>query len=430
MRRRAPLGHPPKRDLVHQTVVDWQYALFFPCTLDRLQAVTVLSEGFHPEECRVYSAVDHQPQPQPASGSSGSAIPAVASLKLKFVRQEERKTLTLRYNRSEAVRRTYAPQGFFGLLLKDLGDKSKYFKEIDLDDPFFREFKVEASTPIDFAKIGLSSTQVALDYGDPADPRNHKHGDFVFASGDPGPKEFRVFLNDKRDIDYAVETQYHFDPQSGWAGDRFSYEVPKVRTQDRTLFVNPYEHVEFKEITIVPGEIDWHVLSSIEVRLQAEGYWNPEPRTAFLLQQNSGPQIFRLRGARPAPANRRVTLALTHNLKDGTRQTTVPLEIDVSTVIVHDPFVDALQLEFIPLFNKADVQRLFIDVEYKDPVNNYERDERLEVLGSQTESAKLRIALRDKNRRKISFRFTFVRPNGGFDQRAWTETTEELIPLR
>ena len=234
-------------------------------------------------------------------GSSGGAIPVVASLKLKFVRQEERKKLTLRYNRAEAVRRTYAPQGFFGLLLNDLRDKSKYFKEIDLDDPFFREFAVEASVPIDFEPIGLSSAQVALDYGDPADAQDHKHGDFVFSPVDTGPKTFRVFMNSTRDIDYAVKRQYHFDPQSGWEGDRFSYDIPAERTEDRTLFINPYENIEFLQISVVPGEVDWEVVSSIEVRLQAMGFGDPEPRKAFIVVQESQEQIWRLRGARPAP---------------------------------------------------------------------------------------------------------------------------------
>lgn len=419
----TPMGGDPDNRVVHVTgrVAGTGRPVLFRGHFHRPASIQVEQPRPQPQP---------QPQPQPNAGGSNSSTPVVASLKLKFIRQEERKTLTFRYNRAEAVRRTYAPQGFFGLLLKDQGDKSKYFKEIDLDDPFFREFKVEASIPIDFARIGLSSGQVALDYGNPADPLNHKHGDFVFTSNDPGPKEFRVFMNETRDIDYAVSTQYHFDPQSGWTGDRFSYEIPPSRTQDRTLFVNPYEHVEFREIPIVPGDIDWQVLSSIEVRLQAEGYSTPEPHTTFILQENSAPQSWKLRGTRPAPPNRRVTVGLTHNLKDGTSQTTPSVEIDVPSVVVHDPFVDALRLEFIPLFNPTNVQRVFIDVEYKDTTNAYERSERLEVPGTQTNPAKLRIALRDKDHRRYRFRLTFVGTNSGFDQRAWVETEEQLIPVQ
>ncbi|MBL8053866.1 MAG: hypothetical protein JNK03_10875, partial [Nitrospira sp.] len=81
-------------------------------------------------------------------------------------------------------------------------------------------------------------------------------------------------------------------------------------------------------------------------------------------------------------------------------------------------------------FNPTNVQRVFIDVEYKDTTNAYERSERLEVPGTQTNPAKLRIALRDKNHRRYRFRLTFVGTNSGFDQRAWVETEEQLIPVQ
>jgi hypothetical protein len=356
-------------------------------------------------------------------------IPAVAALKLKFIRQEERKTLTLRYNRAEAVRRVYAPQGFFGLLLKDLGNKSKYFQEIGLDHPFFRELTVEASIPIDFSRIGLHSAQLAIDYGDPAVPQDHKHGDFTFTADDIGPKTFTVFLNSTRDIAYDVSYQYHFDPQSGWTGDRFSYEVPNTSTTDRTLFVNPYEHIEFREMIFSPGEIEWDILESIEVRLEAPGYGDPAPRTSFRLTKESGAQTWKLRGAKSTPADRRVTYTLVHTLKDGPSETQGPFVATVNTIIVHDLFDHSLRLEFIPLFDPVQIERVFIDVEYRDALNHYERIERLELTGADRNPAKLRIPLRG-TQRSYRRRFTFVGKNGSFDQRAWEETIEEIVPVR
>ena len=352
----------------------------------------------------------------------------VASLKLKFVRQEERKKLTLRYNRAEATRRSYAPQGFFGLMLGDLRDKAKYFKEIDLDDPFFREFKVEASMPIDFAPIGLASAQVALDYGDPAKPQDHKHADFVFLPGENKVETFKVFLNSTRDIDYQAGFQFHFDPQSGWAADRHSYDIPAKSTLDRTLFVNPYEHIEFREISAIAGDIDWEVVESIELNLKARGYASPEPRAVLTLRRDSAPQIWRLRGAKPAPADRGVEMELVQRLKDGSVTRLPATDLAVSQIVVHDLFVGALRIEFVPAFDPATVNRVLVDVEYRDPANQYERTERLEIPGTATDSVKLRMALRDKNQRRYRFRLTFIGPNL-FQQRAWVETEEEIQPV-
>lgn len=358
-------------------------------------------------------------------------MPGVASLQLKFVRQEERKKLTFHYNRAEATRRTYAPQGFFGLLLGELADKESYFTAVDLDDPFFREFKVMAETPIDFDRIGLSSAQVALDYGDPANPQEHKHGDFVFRSDDKGPKEFTVFLNTSHDVDYQQQQQFHFNPDSGWDSDRFSVELPAGRTADRTLFVNPYEVLDFLEIAVTPGDIDAGIVASTDVTLQATGPGGFSIRKSLVVLPDSPPQVWKLRAPKPvAPETRTVTVGLRHHLKDGTLRDVPPVELAASAFVVNDPFDNALNIEFIPLFDAAAVRQVFIDVDYQDPANNYSRTERLDIGGDRTENVKLRLALLNPAQRQFRFRFTVVGTNGEFRRLAWQTSDEEVVPIQ
>jgi hypothetical protein len=360
-----------------------------------------------------------------------SSMPGVVSLKLKFIRQEERKKMTFRYNRSEAVRRVYAPQGFFGLMLGDLDDKDSYFAEVDLDDPFFREFKVMAETPIDFEKIGLLSAQVALDYGDPANARDHKHGDFVFRPDDKGPKEFTVFLNAAHDVDYRQQQQFHFSPESGWDAEDFSIELPAARTEDRTLFVNPYDVLDFLEISVAPGDIDAGVVNSTQVTLSAAGPGAFARRKVFVVLPDSPPQVWRLRAPRPAaPETRQITAALRHHLKDGTLRDVPAAPLEASTLIVHDPFDQALNIEFVPLFDAAAVRQMFIDVEYNDPANNYSRAERIDVRGDQADNIRLRLAVLDPLQRQFRYRFTVVGTNGDFRRLAWETSDEEVVPIQ
>jgi hypothetical protein len=358
-------------------------------------------------------------------------MPGVVSLKLKFIRQEERKKLTFYYNRAEATRRTYAPQGFFGLLLGDLADKDSYFTEVDLDDPFFREFKVMAESPIDFERIGLSSAQVALDYGDPANAQDHKHGDFVFRADDKGPKDFTVFLNSTHDVDYQQQQQFHFSPDSGWESDRFSVELPAGRTEDRTLFVNPYDVLDFLEISVTPGDIDAGVIASTEVTLRATGPAGFDMKKTFIVLPDSAAQVWKLRAPKPvAPDTRTITFALKHHLKDGSVREVLPAELIASALVVHDPFDQALSIEFIPLFDVALVKQVFIDVEYDDPANHYSRSERLDIKGDQTDNVKLRIALLDPARRQFRFRYTVVGTNGDFRRLAFQTSDEEVVPIQ
>src|SRR5690606_35520973 len=110
--------------------------------------------------------------------------------------------------------------------------------------------------------------------------------------------------------------------------------------------------------------------------------------------------------------------------------TAPPAELTSSTLVVHDPFPQALDIEFVPLFDSAAVRQVFIDVDYDDQANNYVRHERLDVPGIQTENVKLRMALVDPLRRQFRFRFTVVGNNGDFRRLAEQISEEEIVPIQ
>ncbi len=354
------------------------------------------------------------------SGTSGD--PAI-SLKIKFIKQEELKTVTLTYHSTEAVQRTYAPQGFFGLLL---GDQDRHFLEVDLDDPFFRTFAVTLDAPIDFDKIGLNSAHVSIDYGDPIDEANHRHGDFIFDAQNKGQKKFEVFMNKTLDTAFKYEVDYNFDPQSGWDGQVFSYHLPARPAEDRALNLNPYDDIGFLEVKVFPSKIDWGVLDSIDVNLSYQDKsWSLDK--SFTLTQDSVPQFWKLR--LNDPKARSYSYSFLYHMLDGSTKNTDPVTTRALAVPVDDPFEGAIDIEFVPLLDPSKVRMAFIDVEYKDPGNNYEREERLKLAGNATDSIKLRISLVDPKNRKFSYRLTFVDTNNRMTRGPFVETEETLIGL-
>jgi hypothetical protein len=352
------------------------------------------------------------------AGTSGD--PAI-SLKIKYIKQEELKTITLTYHSTEAVQRTYAPQGFFGLLL---GDQDRHFLEVDLDDPFFRTFAVTLDAPIDFDKIGLNSAHVSIDYGDPTDESNHKHGDFIFDAQNKGQKKFEVFMNKTLDTAFKYEVDYNFDPQSGWDGQVFSYHLPARLAEDRALNLNPYDDIGFLEVKVFPSKIDWGVLDSIDVNLSYQDKsWSLDK--SFTLTQDSLPQFWKLR--LNDPKARSYSYSFLYHMKDGSTKKTDPVTTRALAVAVDDPFEGAIDIEFVPLFDPSKVRMVFIDVEYKDPGNNYEREARLKLAGNATDSIKLRISLVDPKNKKFSYRLTFVDTNNQMNRGSFAETEETLI---
>ncbi|KAM3102045.1 hypothetical protein ACKFKF_05795 [Phormidesmis sp. 146-12] len=363
------------------------------------------------------------PTPTPTTPTPIAGDPAIA-LKLKFIHQDEQKTITLQYNRSEAVQRTYAPQGLIGLMLNDLQNKRKHFVEVDLDDPFFRVFTVTVDAPIDFENIGLLSAQVAIDYGSPANEVDHKHADFVFEPGNHTEHKFEVFMNSTFDTSYDYNVQYHFDPGSEWEGHTYSYEVVANPTEDRTLQINPFEHLGFLDLKVVPNRIDWGEIDSIDTVLfyQSPNGWSKTK--TITLTANSPAQFWKLR--LDDPSARTYSYYLIHHLKDGSRQESEKVTTEATAIAVNDSFEGALDIEFIPLFTPGSFRMVFVDVKYDDRDHHYHREERLELSGTATAPVPLRISLKDGSKRSFQYRLTFVSDNK-MQQGAFTTTEETLI---
>lgn len=363
----------------------------------------------------------------PAGGgqAAGTSSPFGVSFKLRAVHQEERKTIKVVYDRSEAVQRTYAPQGFFGLLVADLA-RDRHFVEVDLDDPFFRAFAVSVEAPFDFERIGLTSAQVALDYGNPADPATLKHGDLVLDRTDKGPKRFEVFMNKRLDTDYQKSVQFHFDPQSGWQASRFSYELPVTRTEDRTLILNPHENLGFLEIQVEPTRVDWEIVDSIDVHIQL-GQGDALIEKFLTFTKDTPVQVFR---ARIEDRNARdYTFDLKHHLKDGTTREQGPFTSRASIIPVDDPFPSALEIDFIPLLDAARTRTAFVDIQYADEPNNYRREERLTLTPAAADPVRKLIALMNPSLKEFKFRVTLVGADNSMRRGPFVATTETLIPI-
>lgn len=352
-------------------------------------------------------------------GRGGGGLPLAVSFKLKYVRQEERKTVVIEYNRQEATQRSYNPQGFFGLLTADL--QKSHFVEVDLDDPFFRVFEVRADAPFDFDRIGLTSAQVALDYGEgPA----RKHKDFQFDKEDPAEKKWEVFMVAPTATAYESQVQFHFSPDSGWEGEKFSYELPRTTTEDRTLLLNPHDHIGFLDVQLVPDRIDWGVVESIKVKLDYADSAGWSRTKTFLFTEQTAIQHWRLRLNKKD--ERAYTQTFVCRLKDGTEKTTEPVTTEATLVPVSDPLPGELAVEFVPLFDSSSITMVFIDFEYEDPANDYSRTERMRVARDAVEPIPLRISLFDPAHKKFRYRFTFVRA-GQMDQKPFVETEDTLV---
>ena len=371
---------------------------------------------------------DPTPNPTPKKEIAGS--PSIA-LKLKFIRQEELKTLTLSYNRSEAVQRTYAPQAFIGLLVNDL-NQNEHFLEVDLRDKFFEEFLVTLDAPLDFQKIGLVSAQVALDYGKPNDPDHHRHDDFIFdLTNHEQQQKFQVFMNASYDTKYGYQVQYHFDPNSGWDGKSFSYTMPSRSTEDRTLFINPYDDFEFLDIQVIPNRIDWGLIDACDVKLHYQDKQGWKRDRIITLTATSTVQSWKLRINNDVsdPMLRSYSYTIDYHLKDGSTRKSLPVNTQANAIAISDPFEAALDIRFFPAFDSTQVKMAFVDVTYIDSDNKYKREERLKIMGEATDEVTLRLSLVNPLKKQFQYQVTFISKTGKTHRLPAIITQETLISI-
>lgn len=345
-----------------------------------------------------------------AAAASSAASPFGVALQLKYVSQDELKTVSIEYNSMDAVQRTYSPQGYFGLALQGL-DKTKHFLKVDGSDVFFNRFIVTGNPPKDFAGIGLLSAHAALDYGDPSGPQPPKHGEFLFDGSSTAAQTWPVFEGLIQETAYTYTADYKFDPESGWQGEQTSYTQAPVKTDNRVLNLDPYDFLGFLNISVSPGRIDATLVDRIDVMLQYTAKSGWQTSTTITVRPDSKPQSWKLRVTDkndPAFKYASYTYSTTCYLKDGTTFQRGPVTSDATAILVSDPFSSALDLLLQPAFDPAATQLGIIELSYTDKANNYSFQNSYEMPGTTNTPTKVHIPLIDPTLREYQYRVTLL----------------------
>ncbi|HEY3674860.1 MAG TPA: hypothetical protein VGK84_02605 [Candidatus Tumulicola sp.] len=355
-----------------------------------------------------------------AAAASSAASPFGVSLKLKYVSQDELKTVEIEFNEMSAVQRTYAPQGYFGLLLAGI-DQSKHFLKVDGTDPFFNQFAVTVNPPRDFTGIGLSSAHVALDYG--ATTANPKHGEYVFDAMHQTQQVWSVFQGLIQQTSFTYTADYSFDPESGWQGEQLEYTLPVVTTENRLLTLDPYDFLGFLALSISPGRIDPIAVDRIEVAVQYTAPSGWQASQTFIVRSGAMQQVWKLRLADKDAR----TYSFTSNcyLTDGTLIAGQSTTSTAGAIVVSDPFSGALQLTFQPAYDPTAIKLAIVEFQYQDTPNGYNVQKTFDVSPNQPYS--LRVPLIDRTQTSYQYRVTLLSTTNQQTQGAYITSTDPLV---
>jgi hypothetical protein len=371
--------------------------------------------------------------PGTAAAASSAASPFGVALQLKYVQQDELKTVEIEYNRMDAVQRTYAPQGPFGLVMQGL-DKSKHFLKVDGTDVFFNKFIVTGNAPKDFATIGLQTAHVAMDYGDPQGSGPVKHGEFLFDPSNPATnpptQTWPIFEGLVQETSYTYTADYKFDPESGWVGEQTAYVLPAVKTDNRVLNLDPHDFLGFLTVNVSPGRMDANLVDRIDVALQYTGKSGWQTSTTITVKPDSKPQAWKLRLTDkndPTFKYSEYQYSTTCYLKDGTAFNSGPFTSSASAILVSDPFGRALDLLFQPAFDPTATKLAIVEVSYNDDANHYSFQTSFEILGTTATPTKIHIPLIDNKVNQYKYRVTLLGTSNQRTQGDYITATDPLV---
>lgn len=364
--------------------------------------------------------------PGTAAAASSAASPFGLSLRMKYVSQDELKTVEYEFNQVSAVQRTYAPQGYIGLMLQGI-DQSKHFLKVDGTDPFFNKFTVQINPPKRFSDIGLLVAHVAMDYGDASSPAGVKHGEYSFDAISQTPQAWDVFAGLIQKTTFTYTADYKFDPESGWVGEQTAYTLPEVTTENRVLNLDPYDFLGFLQVSLTPGRIDASV-DRIEVAMQYVAPSGWQTGTTIVVRAGAAPQYWKLRLADKDA--RTYTYTSTCYLKDGTVLQCQPVTSSSSAVIVSDPFAGRIDLTLQPAFDPAVYSMAIVEIAYQDAANGYNFQTSLEFGVGPATAQTAQIPIIDRAVNSYQYRITLITTTHNMQQSNYVTATDGLILVR
>src|SRR5581483_11118734 len=278
-------------------------------------------------------------------GTSGGGTRVDIGFQLQEKKEDELRTMTFNYDVQAPETRTHAPNGLFSALITKL-NKGDFIKEVNLDDEFFKQVDVTASSTADFATIDLKTVVLDLAYGGTLDAPSSLESP-TFTAADNNPKTFQSFV-ENGELSYRYRSSYYFGQNALVGSQTTEYHTDWRSTLSRALVVNPPIDVPMLHVYIAPGLIDWDMVARVETVLF---YDDPvhkfHAERAFMIDPTFQHDNWIVRLSDPTLTT--YSYQNTFIMKDSNRRVQGAVtQRSAPQLFIFDPFVDRLQIRVLP----------------------------------------------------------------------------------
>ena len=237
--------------------------------------------------------------------------------------------------------------------------------EVDLDDPFFRQLRVDTYVNADFENLPIHSVEVKLLYnGRP------------MANLEEGP-EGEVVLRKPEDVGHFatfVENdnwKYTYSYQVNYEGTSQAFQSEEIETDEGTLTVG-VDDVGILSVEVSAGDLNWNEVESAQVKLTYEdpGEGVSPLEDQFVLNEDNLTHEFQRVIFKPfrKPYKYRVK----YFMKNGREFETDEREGRAHNLFINDPFAGTKTIKVLAAGDLQNtINNVFVDLKYRDEQNDY-----------------------------------------------------------
>jgi hypothetical protein len=239
-------------------------------------------------------------------------------------------------------------------------DWSRFFKEVDLNDPFFKTLAVNVRANADFKKLPIDSIEVKMEYKKGTE---HVVKEYDLRTADQVEKFESYVADDSYEYTYSYQVNY--------IGESKRFDSTPVTTDEGNLVIDVGGTGIFT-VRVAPGDINFDqvVQAQVVVSYQDDAHSVPAFEESLIMDKTNREHT--VQKVVFAPVQRPFTYAVKYTMANGKEYTSRPQSHIGSTLFVNDPF-SATKTISVRGFGEftARIDTIFIDLTYTDAANDY-----------------------------------------------------------
>ena len=325
--------------------------------------------------------------------------PVSMGYSLKMLTSDDFKSMNVDMTEQDAQEVRIVPQGHLAGLMNVLKSQplENYYREVDLNDPFFQRVRVAVSVANVFAADHIDSVIVTLSYaGANAQPIS-----LTFTAT-------KLADNASWELDPAVGMTYSYTvvvafKQDGFAGDASQAVSPTITSTTPAIVIDPGDFYTMVNLDVQAPALPWDRYAEVQVALTAASDRDGSAAQSLTLTKEQPKATWSFRPADRTDRAFRV------------RKTYVPVKsppvvvdwLTVTTpgIIVSDLDTDVLKVLVTTNVDFAKIPRILVTMAYNDAANNISQNDVLQ-LSSTAPLVQWAVPIVDRTQRGYTYAVT------------------------